>query len=292
MEFIRSIRRDGSQFVTVFHDDLEEPLVATSEHARYDEIIDRLYNPDSEAITADEIEGLFDASAFVAQSFSEITERVTVSNGRVYYDGDEVHGEIAEHLIRALGEDDDHATALALFLDKLYQNPNEHSREQLYAWLSANDGFTIDSSGNIVGYKGVTADGLSKFAGKAIVDGEAIEGNVPNRVGSTISTPRSEVEHDPAVGCAPGLHVGTWDYASSWGAGGKVLTVLVNPRDVVSVPTDCEAQKMRTSRYYVTAECESPIPFAVYETGEDDLAYDEDWDTCEDCTGCADCIPF
>jgi hypothetical protein len=290
MEFIRSIRQDGSQFVTVFHDDLEEPLVATSEHPRYSEIIDSLQrgNP-----TADEIENLFDASAFVAQSFSEITERVAVSNGRVYYDGDEVHGTVATHLVSALEYDTDHAVALALFLDKLYQNPNEHSRTQLYDWLDAQAGFTIDSSGNIVGYKGVTADGLSKFAGKAIVDGEPIEGNVPNRVGSTISTPRSEVEHDPAVGCAPGLHVGTWEYASNWGAGGKVLTVLVNPRDVVSVPTDSGAQKLRTSRYFVKSECESPIPFPVYETGADDLAYDEDeHDPCEDCTGCADCIPF
>ena len=80
---------------------------------------------------------------------------------------------------------------------------------------------------------------------------------------------RSEVQHDPSVGCHKGLHVGTWDYASSFGRG-VVLEVEVDPRDVVSVPTDCGDAKLRCCRYRVRDEIEAPISSA-YRGYEDEL---------------------
>ena len=99
--------------------------------------------------------------------------------------------------------------------------------------------------------------------------------------------PRGDVEHDPGVGCHVGLHAGTWDYASSF-AQGAVLTVEINPRDVVSVPTDCQDQKMRVCRYTVTGITEQELGSFVadeydedeeiegYELPEDDQEDDEE----------------
>jgi hypothetical protein len=85
--------------------------------------------------------------------------------------------------------------------------------------------------------------------------------------------PRDQVQFDPGVGCHTGLHVGTFEYAAGF-AQGALLEVVVNPRDVVSVPTDCGAQKMRTCRYTVVGLLEQRLdsPLRVY-----DQAADEDY---------------
>ena len=89
--------------------------------------------------------------------------------------------------------------------------------------------------------------------------------------------PRSEVEWDPSVGCHQGLHVGSWDYAAGF-ARGAVLTVYVNPRDVVSVPTDCDAAKMRCCRYTIgnvteVAYTEPVVYDELVDDDDDVLAY-------------------
>src|ERR1019366_5793465 len=152
-------------------------------------------------------------------------------------------------------------------------NPNEHSREQLYSWLDARD-FTITSDGNLVGYKGVKSDLKSVHSGPGIVNGEAINGHLDNSPGNTVEIARSVVQHDPSNGCASGLHVGTYDYARSWGT--VTLKVEVNPRDVVSVPTDCDAAKVRVCRYEVIEQVGEALTSAL--DGDED-----EWDATYAC---------
>jgi hypothetical protein len=145
--------------------------------------------------------------------------------------------------------------------------------------LSRED-FAITADGLVVGYKGVKrdADGqlVSVQSGRAIVDGTVHVGNIPNPLGAVVEMPRGEVTFDPANGCSVGLHVGTYDYAAGW-AQGALLEVHVNPRDVVSVPTDCDSQKMRTCRYRVVATIDAPhtVP-AVYDYDDDADDYDDE----------------
>jgi hypothetical protein len=151
-------------------------------------------------------------------------------------------------------------------MEKIYQNPNKHSRENLYDWLNAHD-FTINSEGNLLGYKGVRKDFGSISQGPGIVDGQPMNGSLPNKPGSILEMARSAVQHDPSVGCSSGLHVGTWDYASGFGP--IVLQVEVNPRDVVSVPTDCGWAKMRVSRYRVVDVLSGPMTSLVVDNEYD-----------------------
>jgi hypothetical protein len=260
------------EFITVFSEYLDSPIVAQSNHPNYINIVALAKDGSSsyEDEIAAEIEELAKIEISVANKFQKVTDRVSVANGQVYFDGDILHNAITNHILRYLegGYNFEH---LALFLEKLYQNPNAHSRQQLYEWLDARD-FSITEDGDIYAYKGLTDNGKSIHSGGAIVNGERVKGQVPNNVGSTIELPRSEVQFDPSIGCGVGLHVGTYDYASSF-ARGTIAGVIVNPRDIVSVPTDSGAQKVRTCRYKVVDIIEEAYndPFYEIDDANDDV---------------------
>lgn len=282
MQYIISRNAEGDEFVTVFPES-GAPLIAGSDHPNYAVIRDAVQEG---TVTSPRLEELFDVAQQVAAKFERYTERVSVANGRVYVDGDELHGALANQILRFLEAGLD-VLPLVKFLENLLANPNEHSQEQLYEWLDRRD-FAITDEGHFVGYKGVRKrpDGtlVSKHHGKAIVNGEAVDGAVPNEVGSIVEFPRSEVNENPAVGCSTGLHVGDYDYAKGW-AEGALLRVDVNPRDVVSVPTDCNAAKVRVCRYEVIEEIEDPIhgPLAGCDADEALDAWEDEEDGCPAC---------
>lgn len=179
-----------------------------------------------------------------------------------FFEPEAVIEDLAETINRYYREGRD-TTGLLLFMDRIAKNPSYRSREQLFQWTQSRD-MTIDINGYIIGYKGVSSDLLSITAGRAFVDDEEVVGNIPNIIGTVISMPRPGVQDDPTLGCSTGLHVGSWDYASTFGP--VTLEVRVDPADVVSVPVDCGFQKLRCCRYEV---------IAVHESEFDDLTMHE-----------------
>ena len=85
------------------------------------------------------------------------------------------------------------------------------------------------------------------------------------------------------------FHAGTYEYAKGYASnGGHLLVVEINPADVVSVPYDCECQKLRTNEYKVVAVYETieapPLDEALYDCYDDEEAdevgrdeYNEGW---------------
>ena len=63
---------------------------------------------------------------------------------------------------------------------------------------------------------------------------------------------RSACDGDPRNTCSTGLHVGAPGYVKGFGGGdGNVyLACLVNPMNVVAVPSDYSYMKMRCCEYY------------------------------------------
>lgn len=241
--FMKYTSDEGDTFVTAFVPGHPTPLTASNaSHPNFDGIIRALVNDDPDVID------LFDVSKAVQARLEKLSERVTVANGHVYFDGDILNNALTRQIVRFLDEDVDDWYPLVRFLENVAANPQEHSREQLYEWLERHD-FTIDSYGCLIGYKGVTSDFKSLHSGPGIVNGVKVNGRLDNSVGNTVEIARSYVEHDPGIGCHRGLHVGTFDFANLFGS--VTLKVRVNPRDVVSVPTDCSAQKVRVCRYEV-----------------------------------------
>jgi len=241
-------------------------FTAHDTHPGYSTIVQKLRDGD-ESVSND-----FDATKAVAARFERLTDRVTVGGGNLFFDGDAVDNALTRQVLRFLDEGVEDWQPLVNFFEKASANPNEHSRDQLFDWLGRFD-FAITPDGDFIAYKGVrkTADGFESISrGPAVVDGIPVNGAVPNNPGSVVEIARSRVVHDPATGCASGLHAGTWDYASGF-AQGATLTVKINPRDVVSVPTDCGWQKIRTCRYTVIEVTETAIARAFVDDDDEDV---------------------
>ena len=271
-----------------------EMYVASQDHGNWDAILAGVLAGDASVVE------LFDIAATVAKRFERLTTRASVSNGVLYFDGDEMHTALAGEVVRFLNEGVDDWKPLVAFLEKVQTNPQEHSREQLFTWLERHE-FTLTDDGDIVGYKGVAINGAgdddsynSQSQGTAIVNGVVHTGFIPQKVGDVVEMPRSQVAFDPSQGCSAGLHVANFTYAKGW-ARDAVLTVAVNPRDVVSVPTDSNFDKVRVCRYVVTgvtgAELKTAVQSSVYfDLDDDETVYCDECDEpvegdgwCDDC---------
>lgn len=201
----------------------------------------------------------------ISDALQKLSERVSYKDGRILFDGDELDNALTEHIIRLLGEGKDAKRdgypAFVNFLEKLYTNPSKKSRKHLFHFIQANR-ITVHPDGDFIAYKGTQRDGKSIHAGYGIVDGEEFEHDyLPNYEGAVVEIPRSRVDNNRDVACSTGLHAGAFSYANDF-ARGKLFVVKINPRDVVSVPSDSEDRKLRVSRYVVlqAAEGEYTLP--------------------------------
>lgn len=263
MSYLMTIGDDGSTAtasITIVGDD-GTPRIIGRDHPHFTEIGARLL----EGQSVDDLLDLLAPDQVVERVISEIGDDLYVADGTLYLRGDsgeediELHDSLANTIVRYHREGRD-VSNLAAFLMRVRENPSYNSRQQLFTWAQAKD-LTINEDGMIIAYKGVDPQMLSIHSGAAYVDGELVEGKIPNVVGTEISMDRSEVNDNPNEGCSHGLHVGTWAYARGFGS--ILLEVEVDPADVVSVPADSSYQKMRTCRYVV---------LDVHESDEDDLS--------------------
>lgn len=200
----------------------------------------------------------FDKEAHVKQTLEQsvLSDRIELVNGHVLLDG-EVCENVITDLIIDMAESGEDYVPLANFFALLADNPIHHSRNRLFDWLRSAGEFSIDKDGYIIGYKGLEDDFRSRRSGPGVVNGVATVGRLDNSPGNILSI--EAVEMNPEVGCAEGLHVGTFEYARDWaGRNGKLVSVRVSPADVGSVPTDCNDQKMRCFSYEVIEEVSAP----------------------------------
>lgn len=219
---------------------------ADSNNPHWAEIVAGLYAGDTNVFA------LFDIKGGVANKMTRLSERISYDGENILFDGDVQSGPLADHLYRCITSGVKDYAPVVKFWEKVAQNPSESSREQMFTWLRSHD-FTITDDGDILGYKGVRQldDGryVSLTGGEAFVDGKVVRGKIPNQPGTVVTMPRSKVNSNSNHPCSYGLHVGDWSYASNFGS--VTLEVHVNPRDVVSIPSDDSARKMRCCRYKV-----------------------------------------
>lgn len=255
--------KDGAKNVTVVIPDTGETLVADGSHPSFAKITKLLAETFGEGVDTDALRDLFDVQAALNVRFEKISERVTIRDGKVYFDGDQLYDELAELIVKFYSEQEDFLP-LVNFMEKISVNPQPDSRQRLFAWLRSLS-FAITPDGDFLAYKSVYASGdddgvyTSISSGTAIVNGEEITGQIPQRVGDVVEMPRNNVDDNTHAACSTGLHAGTFGYANGF-SGDTMLAVRINPRDVVSVPVDCGSAKLRVCRYTV---------FGVLEPGEE-----------------------
>jgi len=129
----------------------------------------------------------------------------------------------------------------------------------------------LTPDGNFLAYKGVKDDFSDHYSGK-----------FDNSVGQTLEMQRNAVCDDANMGCSYGFHAGSHSYAKGYAScGGHLMIVEINPSDVVSVPHDCDCQKLRTAKYKVVALHETidrPLQDHLVDDYYDEDDEAEDWD--------------
>lgn len=154
--------------------------------------------------------------------------------------------EIVLKKLEELEKDSKSIVPLLKFWKKLSENPSEDSRRDLYSFMQANN-IPITEEGDIVTEKGVRqkSEGLP---------GELVDCRTEtfdNSIGAHVTMKREDVDPDRNQTCSTGLHVGAPDYVRQHYSDDIIVECLVNPKDVVTVPTDYKNTKMRVCAYRV-----------------------------------------
>jgi len=223
-------------------------------------------------------------------------EQIEVKDGSVFVNGDVVRSIVADRIINFLADGID-CLPVFKFITRLQLNPSKRAVDELYTFLEHKH-LPLTDEGTFLAYKAVRNDFTDKHTGK-----------FDNSVGNVLEMPRNKVDDDKEVGCSYGFHAGTLEYASSFASSNdRLVLVEIDPSDVVSIPTDCNFQKLRTCRYMVVSEYERPLSDHVYEarfSTEHDEYVDDQWDDddrcseceyiiddceCERCNGCAELV--
>ena len=232
----------------------------------------------------DDLENLLD----IAKSVENFVEGdIEVKDEVVYYKGHRLHGVVVDKLLEMLRAGMKDSAPLVNFITRLQANPSANSVNELYSFLSYKS-LATTPDGMVLGYKGVQSDFWSTTgnADTIVVQGKTNERHqILNEVGATIEVARRCVDDNKDNHCSFGLHVGSYDYADGWaGSDGRLLLVEFDPQDAVSVPTDCNFQKLRVSKYKVISDItdtRKELNKPVYEANkpiygsDDDVDYDD-----------------
>jgi hypothetical protein len=259
-------------------------------HPNYSAIKDALVIQD-----ADSLISLVDIPKAIS---SYAKGKVEVIDGEVLYDGKTLHNTLTERILALMNEGFPFEGMLK-FLENLMENPSYRAVNEFYEFLD-HKGLPITEDGHALMYKGIREDWTDKKTG-----------TIDNSIGQSPEMPRNQVDDNREHHCASGFHGGCLEYVRGY-CTERVIIIKVNPRDIVSVPSDHDAQKVRFCKYEVlreyTGKIHQELPDAGYQadgneytpppTDFDYRDYDEDEDDWEsecddyedDCDYCeADC---
>lgn len=180
------------------------------------------------------------------RKFISTDARFALVNDLIEFNGVSFCGPVTDKVLELI-EAGNAPAPLFAFLEKVRLNPSKAAQDELLLFCVAND-FMIDTEGNIVAYKAVRENYKDMHSG-----------TFDNSVGVTNKMSRFQVDDDRNHTCSAGLHFASFEYARDFAAGqGHLMVITVNPKDVVSIPSDYNNQKGRCAEYKVVAELGNP----------------------------------
>lgn len=211
-------------------------------------------------------------------------DKISIVNGSVIYNGHTIGKSISDRITKLI-EQNIPVDVYVNFLDNLLQNPSYRAVTEFYTFMEHND-LPMTSDGHFLSYRRVRSDYLDCHSGRVPnmlaldlakkyplpfnnVTGDGVTVTIEDDL-TTISMPRNRVNDDSSMTCSNGLHFCGKEYLSSFNTDGRTMIMKINPRDVVSFPTDSFA-KGRCSRYQLVGEIESNEIDTVFEKAVVDL---------------------
>lgn len=218
-------------------------------------LIEELHNPEPDEKLLVKLASY--REALKAYSGSDCTIQ---PDGQVWRNGQALPQALADKVL-ACFQDGVPYQYLLNFFDRLEKNPSRRAIQELYTFLGHRN-MPLTPEGKFLGYKGVRSDYMDCFTG-----------SFSNKPGCRLQMKRQDVDDDADRGCSYGFHVGSLSYARGFvPADGHLMIVEVDPADVVSIPKDCEFQKLRTCEYRVVGEYAGKLNESA--VGDSDDPYD------------------
>ena len=165
---------------------------------------------------------------------------VSIQGQTLYWKGKPWHNAMATRMVQML-TDGFPIEPMVKFMENLMLNPSNRSVTELYGFLEKNN-LPITPDGCFLAYKKVRNDYKDCYTG-----------TFDNSPGKTVEMDRNQVDDVADRTCSHGLHFCSKEYLQHFG-GERVVIVKINPRDVVSIPSDYNQSKGRACRYEVISE--------------------------------------
>lgn len=210
------------------------PIVIDGSHLNFKAVV--------AAIEAGDFDAAIELASVKNYVLAKTAGKVEVTDEGVLYGGEVITGYLASKMVEFFNKGlpvDNYCR----FLENLMANPSMVSRKELYLFLEAAN-LPVTEDGCFLAYKAITSDFKDKHTRK-----------FDNSPGCVLEMPRSKVDDDRNRTCSEGFHAAAYEYAKNFMTrGDRLVAVKINPKDVVSVPSDYNNQKLRTCRYEVLYE--------------------------------------
>lgn len=211
-----------------------QPHTISKSHVTYQKVIDAI-----KAGEWDLVQDLIEPKKVVINYGNG---NVSIQGETLFWKGEEMHNALTSRMIQMLQEDFP-VEPLVNFMDNLMLNPSKRAVDELYGFLEKNS-LPITPDGCFLAYKKVRNDFMDHHTG-----------TMNNSVGAVVEMERNRVDDNKDQTCSVGLHFCSESYLSHFGSSDSHTMILkINPRDVVSIPTDYNNAKGRCCRYEVIGE--------------------------------------
>lgn len=209
-----------------------EPHTINKSHIVYDQVVNAIKAKDWDAVKE-----LVNPTQ-VLTNYSN--GNLQIIDGEMFWKGQAFHNALSTRMVSMLRDGFD-IDPMVNFMNNLMYNPSRQAVTELYGFLEKNS-LPITPDGCFLAYKRVRSD----FK-------DCHTGTIDNSVGCVVEMERNMVDDNRNNTCSSGLHFCSYSYLQSF-SGDRLVVVKIDPRDVVSIPSDYDNAKGRTCRYEVVGE--------------------------------------
>lgn len=172
---------------------------------------------------------------------------IKIRKGVLTYNNKVLNDSLSERILSLFKSGDDFKP-FVLFLENVRKNPTKWAKETVFDFLRSKN-MPLTRDGCFIAYKTIQNNWTDWYTGTKL-----------NTIGKTLKIRRKDVEENTLKDCGFGFHVGNLQYVNSFHSGeGRIILVKIDPRYVVSVPSDAAANKIRVCQYTIIKEYDGKL---------------------------------